>query len=152
MGEKLSTANEALENANAEQDKVRKTLENAKATAEQCKEKQFSEKDPGLKPLMKTYKPKSQWGEGWQPDSENKCTACGDPFSGLLGDKSWYHHCRWCGKLVHKKCSEERSVTIRICTECKKNVDNYEQTLSDYNASSLRLGLHEKITRMLRIP
>merc|ERR1711964_289934 len=86
-------------------------------------------------PMNLDYKSRKQWeGEGgWQPDSDNKCTVCNHKFSGLFGDKSRYHHCRWCGKLVHKGCSKERSVdgwstsppTKRMCNLCNEYLKTY---------------------------
>merc|ERR1711964_189121 len=53
----------------------------------------------------------------WVPNSSNRCRECGEKF----GMFQRYHHCRFCGGLVHDNHSKQR---IRIDNENHRACNN----------------------------
>ena len=44
----------------------------------------------------------------WEPDNGRECSLCGANFT-IFKRK---HHCRFCGKLVCKNCSEHKGIPL----------------------------------------
>lgn len=76
----------------------------------------------------------------WVPDnSTDKCTACGQKFSGFTRR----HHCRNCGNVFCKACTAEKRVLVhqaesekplRVCVLCVKVLDSAPDLFSGVSA------------------
>lgn len=70
----------------------------------------------------------------WEPDNGRECSLCAANFT-IFKRK---HHCRFCGKLVCKDCSEHKAVPasgakreMRMCNSCKRRDDEAPKTAGE---------------------
>lgn len=86
----------------------------------------------------------------WLPDSSTKvCMQCNSPFTALTRGR---HHCRFCGGIFCKACSQGRSLLPvkfrernpqRVCDTCYDRLDPLQSVLINTISNAVQIAKHD---------
>lgn len=86
----------------------------------------------------------------WLPDSSTKvCMQCNSPFTALTRGR---HHCRFCGGIFCKACSQGRSLLPvkfrernpqRVCDTCYDRLDPLQSVLINTISNAVQVAKHD---------